>query len=109
MLYLYEDSIISDLTKYAIKDKSLQQIILFGSFVRNEHQPDSDIDVLIVTNNISETNQLFSKYRDTVYINTSVVISFHYITPLAYANTKDPFLNQIKKEGKIIWSTNKKI
>ncbi|MFX1294896.1 MAG: nucleotidyltransferase domain-containing protein [Promethearchaeota archaeon] len=109
MLYLYQNSIISNLKSYGQKDKNLHQIIIYGSYARNEHGPESDIDVLIITDNIPESEKYFSKFRSNTYIETSVMISFFYLTPYQYTNGKEPFVNQIKKEGKIIWSINKKI
>ncbi len=107
MLYLHQDSIISELKEHGTKDKFLHQIILYGSFTRNEHGPDSDIDILIITENIPESEKIFSKFRDDVYFKTSVSISLQYITPSNYINSKDPFIKQITKEGQIIWSINR--
>ena len=109
MLYLYQDSIISNLKNFGKKDKNLYQIIIYGSYARDEHRPDSDIDVLIITKNIPESEKYFSKFRSDTYIKTSIMISFFYLTPDQYTNGKEPLINQIKKEGKIIWSVSKKI
>jgi len=109
MLYLYQDLIIQNLKRHAKEDKNLHQIIIYGSFARNEHRPESDIDILIITDDILESERIFSKFRNNIYLETSVIMSFQYLRPLEYANRKDPFMNQIKKEGKIIWSINKTI
>ncbi len=109
MLYLYEGSILADLKSYGSKDQNLHQIIIYGSYARDEHRPDSDVDVLIISNNISESEKLFSKFREETYIKTSIMITFFYLTPEQYAERKEPLINQIKKEGKVIWSIDKKI
>lgn len=107
MLYLYQDLIISNLMKYGNNDKNLQDIVIYGSFVRNEHGPDSDLDILIITNNISESEIIFSKFRKDIYTKTSIPISFYYISPIDYLRRRDPFISQIKKEGQILWSVSK--
>lgn len=107
MLYLYQDSIISELRKNVEKDINVQAIIIYGSYARREHQPDSDLDILIVTSNIIKSEQIFSRIREKIYLKTTVPITFYYITPDQYSDNKDPFINMIKKEGEIIWSVNK--
>jgi len=107
MLYLYQDSIILELRKCANKDKNIQAIIVYGSYARKEHQPDSDLDILIVTSNITKSEQIFSRIKEKIYSETSVPISFCYIAPDKYSNSKNPFINLIKKEGEIIWSAKK--
>jgi predicted nucleotidyltransferase len=107
MLYLYQDSIILELRKCANKDTNVQTIIIYGSYARKEHQPDSDLDILIVTSNITKSKQIFTKIREKIYLETSVPLSFSYTSPNEYYNSKDPFINMIKKEGEIIWSANK--
>ncbi len=103
MLYLYEEKIISNLKKYAQMDPNLKNLIVFGSYARREHRPDSDIDVLVISTSIKKSEEIFSKLRDETYINTTVLLSFHYITPDEYESTKDPFYTTIKQEGEIIW------
>ncbi len=107
MLYLYQDSIILELRKCTNKDKNIQAIIIYGSYARKEHQPDSDLDILIVTSNITKSEQIFSRIKEKIYSETSVPTSFCYIAPDEYSNSKNPFINLIKKEGECIWSANK--
>jgi len=107
MLYLHQNSIISELRKCTNKDKNVQMIIIYGSYARKEHQPDSDLDILIVTGNITRSEQIFSRFREKIYLETSVPISFYYIGPHDFSNSKNHFINLIKKKGEIIWSANK--
>ena len=103
MLYLYHDSIIANLKRVAKSDKYLRQIIIFGSVARDEHTPSSDLDILVVSDNPLESEKLFSKFRNDIYNETTVLTSFHYITPFQYSNSKDPFIKRIQREGKKIW------
>ena len=109
MLYLYEDYIISKLINYGKKDENLHQIMIYGSYARNEHRPESDIDFLIVTDNISESEKIFSEFRNEIFIETSVMTSFYYVTPVEFSYSKELLLKRIQREGKIIWSKKKKI
>ena len=62
MLLLLKDEVL----KYIIRelpahDKNVKAIILFGSVVRRDFRPDSDIDLLILTDNPKETRKIFSE------------------------------------------------
>jgi len=41
----------------------LKQVILFGSYARNEYDPDADIDIMIL---VDETDEELRKYRQII-------------------------------------------
>tara|TARA_Y100000034_G_scaffold81181_1_gene97326 strand:- start:643 stop:1422 length:780 start_codon:yes stop_codon:yes gene_type:complete len=56
-IQLIENSIKEDIIQYLIEDNLLQQVLgiyLTGSYARGEETTDSDIDILIITNNINK-------------------------------------------------------
>ncbi len=74
----------------------LDSVYLFGSYARDTHRDDSDIDVAVVVNNISgdyfEVNPLLWKLRRQVDDRIEpVLIDKH--------NDKSGFLDEIKRNG----------
>ncbi|MGQ4833823.1 MAG: nucleotidyltransferase domain-containing protein [Candidatus Asgardarchaeia archaeon] len=104
MLLIYKDEIIKKIAEeYPKLDKDLVAIILYGSVVRGDYTPISDIDILLVTNNVKKTRKLFSDFREKIFTKTGVIISATYVTPKMLDELKIPLIESIKKEGKILW------
>ncbi|MFN4227549.1 MAG: nucleotidyltransferase domain-containing protein [Candidatus Ratteibacteria bacterium] len=90
--YLYCKKIKEEAEKILGKVK----VVVFGSIVKNEYKPFSDIDVLIVTDNLSDT------YEDRIKIKTEIkskIGSFspfqiHLITTSEYNNWYKKFIKK---------------
>jgi len=98
MLLLIKDEVL----KYIIRelparDKNVKAIILFGSVARGDFRPDSDIDLLILTDNPKETRKIFSELR-VEFLEKGIVISALYVTPQQYEKSIDPLFKAIKKK-----------
>ncbi len=96
----------------AIKSDKIIKIILFGSVAREEDTEDSDIDILIISN---EWNQIDSLITDEVFkvvLNTQELISPYVLSEKQFEETKNfNFLNNVLKEGVVIgwkWSIPQK-
>ena len=87
----------------AIKSDKIIKIILFGSVAREEDTEDSDIDILIISN---EWNQIDSLITDEVFkvvLNTQELISPYVLSEKQFEETKNfNFLNNVLKEGVVI-------
>ncbi len=59
-------------------DKSLESIVLFGSFVRGNYTKTSDIDVLVVCENLIQD----WRARDNMILDITSDIEFKYSTPI---------------------------
>ncbi|MHA1143423.1 MAG: nucleotidyltransferase domain-containing protein [Candidatus Helarchaeota archaeon] len=104
VLLLHKNEIIRKISEeYPKTDENLSAIILFGSVARGDFSPMSDIDLLLVTSNIEKTRYRFSEFKYAIYLDTSVVISAKYITPNDLEHVKEPFFDNIIKEGKKLW------
>lgn len=109
MLLLYKDKILKEISDdFPKTDNDLIEIILFGSVARDDFSPLSDVDLLLITENIQKTRKLFSDFREKIYAETGVVIPALYSTPKEFENAIEPLYETIKEEGKIIWERRTK-
>lgn len=101
---LTQKSVISHLQKYAAEVKAtgvhLKKIILFGSYARNKQHEWSDIDVAMVADEFSGVG-----FRDIgLFAKVQIKYPYYLIQPRTYSTKdftakKDPFLEQILKQG----------
>jgi predicted nucleotidyltransferase len=80
---------------------SLKQLILFGSQARGDATPDSDIDLLIVTQkklSKSDREQVINFISD-VSINQNILINFIEMSPQRFQTENSPLLLNIRREG----------
>lgn len=83
----------------------IKEIILFGSKVRGNSEEDSDIDILIVLNNLTwETKKTISELAANENINHNVLISTVRYDSETWENPvikASPFGMSVRKEG--VW------
>ena len=86
-----------------INNKYIKRIVLFGSVARGEDNNDSDIDILIISDNRELIEDKISDEKYEIIYNYRELISAHIITQKHYEDTKDySFLTNIRKEGIIL-------
>ncbi|TFF85764.1 MAG: nucleotidyltransferase domain-containing protein [Promethearchaeota archaeon] len=108
MLLLYKDDILKKIGhKYPNHDHNLEKLILFGSVATEKYSPGSDVDVLLVTTNKRETNDLFSNFKMKILLKYSVIINALYASPREFNSSIEPIYSTIKNEGKLLWEKKK--
>ncbi len=85
---------------------STMKVIVFGSVARNDFDLDSDIDILVVSTNPSESKHYFGNIADELFTEYYVPISILYVTP-ERLKMGDRFIRNIINEGKTIWESKK--
>ena len=89
------------------KDK-LNNVILYGSYARNENTSESDIDIMVLVN---ETEDKIREYEDSITdIMVDLSLEYEVVISIYTQNVQDyekqlkvlPFLMNIHKEGIII-------
>ena len=86
-----------------IKSEKIKIMILFGSVARGDCRPDSDIDILVVSNYRSEIWPKISKLIGDTVLEKGELISIHAISENIFNETKDhSFLTNVLKEGIIL-------
>lgn len=92
-----------------IKSKYIQQIILYGSVARGEDNEDSDIDILIITDNYEKIEDQIADEVLNIIFNEEEYISTNIMTTEHYNKTKNySFITNVEKEG-VILGWNKRI
>ncbi|MDR3290557.1 MAG: nucleotidyltransferase domain-containing protein [Methanobrevibacter sp.] len=90
----------------SLKYKEIEKIILFGSVARNDDKKDSDIDILIITQNIDDELNLEDDIADKVFdilIETKEYLSVKFIPKKHYEEHSNfSFYLNVKKDGVVI-------
>ena len=80
----------------------LVRVVLFGSQARDEAEPDSDIDVMLVlrgpVNPHAEIERL-SKFKAELCLKYSIVVSCVYVSDAEYRYDESPLMLNVRREG----------
>ena len=86
-----------------INSDKISQIILFGSVARGDDTEDSDIDVLIVSQNTKEIQDHVDDEVVNVILESNQFVSAHLMSIEHFNKTKNnSFLRNVIKDGVII-------
>ena len=86
-----------------IKEEHVQKIVLYGSVARKEDNQDSDIDVLIISDNKELIEDKISRETFNIIAKYGELISAHVINEEHYNKTKNySFLTNVMKDGILI-------
>lgn len=86
-----------------MKSDKIKLMMLFGSVARGDYRPDSDIDILVVSNHHKEIwPKISSIIADTV-LEEGELLSVHVMPENVFNETKDySFLANVLKEGIVL-------
>ena len=96
--------IVTKIKKYLLKNygKKIKGVILYGSYVRGEDTKDSDIDILVLTDNTVDPFEVKRSLNDLLFdilLKKGELVSV-IVLPLDYfENYNYPFIINVKKEG----------
>jgi len=86
-----------------IKNKYIKRIVLFGSVARGDDNDDSDIDILIISNNQELIEDIISDEKFNILTKYKELISAHIISEKHYDDTINySFLTNVRNEGIIL-------
>ena len=87
----------------AIKSDKIIRIILFGSVARGDDTEESDIDILIISNDWEQIDPLITDEVFKVVLDTEELISPYVLSEEQFNETKDfNFLTNVLEEGVVI-------
>ena len=94
--------IAENFAKTIISDK-IKLMILFGSVARGDYRPDSDIDILIVSDYHKDIWPEISTIIGDTVLEKGELLSIHVMSENIFNETKDySFLTNVLKEGIIL-------
>ncbi|MFA5819934.1 MAG: nucleotidyltransferase domain-containing protein [Bacteroidales bacterium] len=96
--------LLDNITKAIHAKDPTAEAFLFGSRARGDNQPDSDWDILILTDNLNITNEIEDKFRNDLYdleLDSGQIISLLIYSKKYWQNFLifSPLYKNIKKEG----------
>jgi predicted nucleotidyltransferase len=80
----------------------LVRILLFGSQARDEAEPDSDIDVMVVLRdpvNPHEEIRRLSAFKAELCLKNDVLVSCVYVSEVDYRQDGTPLMLNVRREG----------
>lgn len=94
-----------------LKDRSInvKKIVVFGSYIRNKHREDSDMDIIVVSTNF-RNKDIFEKVKMTRGIHRELVrrvkkpFDIMYYSDKEWGNSLSLIANMAKNEGKVIYA-----
>ncbi|MDZ7625259.1 MAG: nucleotidyltransferase domain-containing protein [Ignavibacteriaceae bacterium] len=95
---------VKDALKKLYED-NLVEIILYGSYARNDFNENSDIDLLVVLNKLDSAGKEIDKIVDEIYdinLKYNTFISIVPITNKDYRMINSPLLLNVRKEGVLV-------
>jgi predicted nucleotidyltransferase len=80
----------------------LVRVVMFGSQARDEAEPDSDIDVMVVLRgpvNPHEEIRRLSAFKGELCLKYDVVVSCVYVSEAEYRQEETPLMLNVRREG----------
>jgi predicted nucleotidyltransferase len=95
---------VKDALQKLYKD-NLVEIILYGSYARNDFNENSDIDLLIVLDKLDSAGKQIDNIVDSIYdinLKYNTLISVMPISNDDYRSLNSPLLLNVRKEGVLV-------
>lgn len=98
---------LSDFKEVAINHygKRLKQLVLYGSYARGDHYPGSDIDVLVVINNLeSEAREIdtLAGLKTDLLLEYGIYLSTNPVDSEKFEQSRFSFFRNVKREGVLL-------
>lgn len=86
-----------------MRSDKIKLMILFGSVARGDFRPDSDIDILVVSNHHNEIWPKITRIIGNTVLEKGELLSIHVMPEKIFNETKDySFLTNVLKEGIVL-------
>lgn len=97
---------LPEITRRIVEISDPEQIILFGSFARGDHRPDSDLDLLVIKDQVfaarEETAKIYRALANLAVPVDVVVVSKAYVQ--RYREIIGTVVRPALREGRIIYA-----
>lgn len=84
--------------KIMFRRANLELLVLFGSLIAHKEKPNSDIDILVITKNKKQVEEIITQQQGEIVTQFGNELSFYILSPSEFrAKKKAPFIKDIKK------------
>lgn len=102
---MLNDKILHQITSCVLKVSNPKTIIMFGSYARKEANENSDLDLLVIEQEVADRGKEMIKIRNAigdVGVGVDVIVcSEAYVNE--WRNVRNTLVHQALKEGKILY------
>jgi predicted nucleotidyltransferase len=104
--HIPESELLAEITRRIRSASDPQQIVLFGSYARGEHGPDSDLDLLVIVDHAestrAETTRIYQALADLTVPIDVVVVRRAYVE--RYGDLVGTVVRPALHEGKVLYA-----
>ena len=103
MLAIKLDEVLSRLRDELSRIPGVRFAIVFGSIARGDYRPDSDVDVLLVVNDLEDARDMARKISSNVFAETGVPVTVIVVSLDDYLSERTSLIRKAKREGFFLW------
>lgn len=108
-MYVFEMTLIHlskviELVKGRLKgEREVRLAFLFGSYSRGDFDEESDVDILVVSDDVRKTRKKLNELSWEIQMDYGVAVSFLVIPWDRWSKKLTPLREIVEEEGKLIW------
>ncbi len=103
MIALKLDEVLHRLRNELSKVPGAKLIMVFGSVARGDYRPDSDVDVMLVADDVGKARRAAREVSSTIFADTGVPVTVIVVSPEEYLGESISLIRRAKREGFLLW------
>ncbi len=103
MIALKLDEVLRRLRNELSKVPGAKLIVVFGSVARGDYRPDSDVDVMLVADDVGKARRAAREVSSDIFADTGVPVTVIVVSPEEYLEESFSLVRRAKKEGFLLW------
>lgn len=103
MLALKLDYVFKRLEEELPRVPGAKIVMIFGSVARGDYRPDSDVDVLLVVNDLGGARIKAREISSRIFADTGIPITVIVVSLDDYLEGRTSLIRRAKSEGFVIW------
>ncbi len=109
MIALKLDEVLRRLREELPKVPGAKLILVFGSVARGSYRPDSDVDVMLVAENVREARKMAREISSNIFADTGVPVTVIVVSPEDYSEERISLIRRARREGFLLWKAEKNL
>ena len=103
MLSLRLGGVLKRLREELSRIPGARAVIVFGSVARGDYRPDSDVDILLVVEDVERAKPLARRISSNVFSETGVPVTVIVASLDDYSSGRTALLRRARREGRALW------